>query len=55
MLAAKWTALDSKLGLRWLDEKSDHFVKTGKLAVSKHIWAGYALLFPHAIRLVRGA
>lgn len=55
MIAAKYTALDSKLGLRYLDENSDHFKKTGKIAVSKHIWAGYGLLFPHAIRLVKGA
>lgn len=55
MVAAKYTALDGRLGLRYLDENSDHFKKTGKIAVSKHIWAGYGLLFPHAIRLVKGA
>jgi hypothetical protein len=55
MLAARWTQLEAQLGLRWLNESSDHFVKTGKIAVSKHIWAGYALLFPHAIRLIKGA
>lgn len=55
MVAAKYTALDGRLGLRYLDENSDHFKKTGKIAVSKHIWAGYGLLFPHAIRKVVGA
>lgn len=55
MIAARWTSLDSRLGLRFLDETSDHFKKTGKIAASKHIWAGYGLLFPHAIRLVKGA
>ena len=55
MIAARWTALDSLLGLRFLDENSDHFKKTGKIAASKHIWAGYGLLFPHAIRLIKGA
>jgi hypothetical protein len=55
MIAARWTELDSQLGLRYLDQNSDHFKKLGKIAVSKHIWAGYGLLFPHAIRLVKGA
>jgi hypothetical protein len=55
MIGARYTALDGKLGLRYLDESSDHFKKTGKIAVSKHIWAGYGLLFPHAIRLIKGA
>lgn len=55
MIAARWTALDGRLGLRFLDENSDHFKKLGKIAVSKHIWAGYGLLFPHAIRLIKGA
>lgn len=55
LLAAKCTMFDGRLGLRFLDESSDHFKKTGKIAVMKHIWAGYGLLFPHAIRLVKGA
>lgn len=55
MIAARWTALDSRLGLRFLDENSDHFKKLGKIAISKHIWAGYGLLFPHALRLIKGA
>jgi hypothetical protein len=55
MIAAKCTLFDSQLGLAFLDENSDHFKKTKKIAVSKHIWAGYGLLFPHAIRLIKGA
>lgn len=55
MIGARWTAPDARLGLAFLDENSDHFKKTKKIAVSKHIWAGYGLLFPHAIRLIKGA
>ena len=55
MIAAKCSMFDAQLGLRFLDQNSDHFKKTGKIAVSKHIWAGYGLLFPHAIRLIKGA
>lgn len=55
MIQAKFTELDGKLGLRFFDENSDHFKKTGKIAVSQHIWTGSGLLFPHAIRKVVGA
>jgi hypothetical protein len=54
-IAAKYTAPDSRLGLRFLDENSDHFKNTGKIVAKCHIWAGYGLLFPHAIRKVVGA
>lgn len=43
------------LGLRAWDESSDFYKDTGKLKVSAHIWKGFALGFPHGIRLVRGA
>ena len=43
------------MGLRTWDESSDFYKATSKLKVSKHIWAGYGLLFPHAIRLIKGA
>jgi hypothetical protein len=43
------------LGLRFWDESSDFFKDTGKLKVSAHIWYGFKLLFPHAIRKVVGA
>ena len=55
MIAAKCTLFDAQLGLRLFDQTSDHFKKTGKIAASAHIWAGYGLLFPHALRLVKGA
>lgn len=43
------------LGLRFFDESSDFFKNTGKLKVSSHIWYGFRLVFPHAIRKVTGA
>lgn len=43
------------LELRQWDESSDFFLNTGKLKNSAHIWYGFALVFPHAIRLVAGA
>lgn len=55
MIGMKCSMYDAQLGLRYLDESSDHFKKTGKIGVSKHVWAGYGLLFPHAIRLIKGA
>lgn len=43
------------LGMRVFDESSDFYKNTGKIAISQHIWYGFALLFPHAIRKVVGA
>lgn len=43
------------LGLRRFDENSDSFKKTSKIAVSSHVWYGEKSLYPHAIRLVKGA
>lgn len=43
------------LGLRRFDESSDFFKNTGCIRVSSHIWYGFGLVFPHAIRLVKGA
>jgi hypothetical protein len=43
------------LGLRRFDENSDHFKKSGMIAVSSHIWYGFKPLYPHAIRKVLGA
>lgn len=45
----------ASLGLRWFDETSDFFLNTGKLRVSAHIWYGFSLGLPHAIRKVVGA
>lgn len=43
------------LGLRFFDESSDFFKNSGKIKVSSHIWYGFKLVFPHAIRKVTGA
>jgi hypothetical protein len=45
----------SNLGLRYYDESSDFFKNTGKIRVSSHIWYGFGLVMPHAIRRVAGA
>lgn len=43
------------LSLRRFDETSDHFKKTGKIAVSQHIYYGSKFLFPHGVRKVAGS
>jgi len=43
------------LELRQWGEESDFFKNTGKLKNSAHIWYGFGLVFPHAIRMVTGA
>jgi hypothetical protein len=53
MVAANYRDVGS-LGLRTWDESSDFFKETGKLKVSAHIWYGFKLVFPHAIRKVVG-
>jgi hypothetical protein len=53
-VAAKYQPA-ADLGLRYWDESSDFFKDSGKIKVSSHIWYGFRLVFPHAIRLVRGA
>lgn len=53
MFAATYTP-SATLGLRMWDESSDFYKETGKIKVSKHIWNGFALVFPHAIRKVKG-
>ncbi len=53
-LALQSPGFDS-LSLRRFDENSDHFKKTGKIAVSSHVYYGSKFLFPHAIRKVVGA
>ncbi len=54
MIAANYRDVGS-LGLRSWDESSDFFKDTGKIKVSAHIWYGFKLVFPHAIRRVPGA
>jgi hypothetical protein len=53
-LALQGPGFDS-LSLRRFDETSDHFKKTGKIAVSSHVYYGSKFLFPHAIRKIKGA
>lgn len=54
MLAAQYRPSDT-LGLRTWDESSDFYKTSGKIKVSAHIWMGFGLVFPHAIRKVVGA
>lgn len=54
MIAANYRDVGS-LGLRHWDESSDFFKDTGKIKMSAHIWYGFKLIFPHAIRRVAGA
>lgn len=53
-LALRLTVPDS-LGLRRFDEASDFFKNTGKIKTSSHIWYGFSLGLPYAIRKVTGA
>jgi hypothetical protein len=54
-----WLALKlnvpGSLAARTFDEASDFFKNTGKIKYSAHIWYGFALAFPQAIRKVVGA
>lgn len=52
-VAAKFMA-PADLGLRYFDETSDFFKNTGRIKVGSHIWYGFGLVFPHAIRRVVG-
>lgn len=54
MVATRFVPGDT-LGLRYWDESSDFFKETTKIKVSQHIWYGFGLVFPHAIRRVAGA
>lgn len=42
------------LALRWYDESTDFFRDTGHIKVSSHIWYGFGLALPHAIRRIKG-
>ena len=42
------------LALRRWDESSDYFKDTSKIKVEAHIWYGFSLAIPHAIRKVQG-
>jgi hypothetical protein len=56
---APWVAMrqtmPGSLSLRVFDEASDFFKKTGRLRIESHIWYGFSLGLPHAIRKVKGA
>ncbi len=52
--AALRYAVPGSLGLRTFDESSDFFKNSGKIKVSSHLWYGFALVMPHAIRKVDG-
>jgi phage major head subunit gpT-like protein len=55
---APWVSLrqtvPQSLSLRTFDESSDFFKTTGDIMMSSHIWYGFGLALPHAIRLVKG-
>jgi hypothetical protein len=44
----------SSLALRVFDEQSDFFKNTGSIKLSSHIWYGFSLALPQAIRRVKG-
>ncbi len=46
--------MPASLSLRVFDESSDYFKSTGNLKLSSHIWYGFSLAMPHAIRRVKG-
>lgn len=56
---APWVALRetvaAQLALRSYDTSSDFFKNTGDIKMSSHIWYGFGLALPHAIRLIKGA
>lgn len=56
---APWVTLrqtvPSSLALRMFDESSDFFKNSGNIKMSSHIWYGFGLALPHAIRLIKGA
>ena len=42
------------LALRIFDESTDYFKNTGNIKMSSHIWYGFSLVLPHAIRRIVG-
>jgi len=53
-IAARYDA-GPELSLRVYDESSELFRDEGMIAMSNHIWYGFAAVFPHAVRRVTGA
>lgn len=54
-ISLRYTVPNPSLELRYFDESSDFFKETGRIKVSSHIWYGFSLGFPHAIRKIKGA
>jgi len=54
-MSMRYTAPNPSLELRYWDESSDFFKETSKIKISSHVWYGFALAFPHAIRKIVGA
>lgn len=55
---APWVTLrqtvPQSLALRMYDESTDYFKDTGNIKMSSHIWYGFSLALPHAIRRIVG-
>ncbi len=55
---APWLSLretvPQSLALRVFDESTDYFKNTGNIKLSSHIWYGFSLVLPHAIRRIKG-
>lgn len=54
-ISMRYTVGNPALELRHWDESSDFFKDTGHIKISSHVWYGFALAFPQAIRRVVGA
>jgi hypothetical protein len=54
-ISARYMVPNPALELRNYDETSDFFKDTGDIKISSHLWYGFCLGFPHAIRKVLGA
>ena len=44
----------ASLALRVFDESSDFFKNTSNIKISSHLWYGFSLVLPHAIRRIKG-
>jgi hypothetical protein len=44
----------ASLAFRVYDESTDYFKDTGNIKLSSHIWYGFSLVLPHAVRRVKG-
>lgn len=55
-LSMRWMIPNPELELRHYDASNSDWARdTGSIKVSSHIWYGFALAFPHAIRKIKGA